>query len=219
MVNLVSPSEFLRNTADQMRRQRTEVEGARRSQRKLVQTLAEALESLAARGGPPGVRSGLQAVLGGQSRLTSVARRLTRALARCFDLYLFGGILDPAEAEPLQERYRAHYEALRDQPAYDPGFYLLLQAAREAGGVVVSPRAGRVPRDSAGETPDYLRLTLPFGTKAHPEYRGMPLGDLLTSPAGRRFIEYLATRHTPQDAHQEQLVHGARALSAAGLTG
>lgn len=78
-------------------------------------------------------------------------------------------------------------------------------------------RAERSKGDIAAGPPDYLRLTMPFGTKAHPEFRGQPLGDLLASPAGRRFIEYLATRHTPRDTLQEQLVHGARALSAAGL--
>lgn len=91
--------------------------------------------------------------------------------------------------------------------------------AAPTGAAPASPaRSGRAPGDGAGGTPDYLRLTLPFGTKEHPEYRGMPLGDLLASQAGRRFVEYLATRHTPRDGHQEQLVHGARVLRAAGLT-
>ncbi len=79
-------------------------------------------------------------------------------------------------------------------------------------------RSGRHKGNGDGAPPDYLRMTVPFGTRAHPEYRGQPLGDLLSTPEGRQFVDYLAARYQPKDATQRELVHGARALAAAGLT-
>lgn len=141
-VNLVSPAELLRAVSDQMRRQRIEVEAAVRTQKRLSLALAETGE---AAGGPgPAVRSSLQAVQSAQNRLAGNTRRLARGLAAGFDLYLFGGTLDPAESDPLQARFSGHYEALDQQPDYDPRFYLALRASHRAGEIAISPRAGRV---------------------------------------------------------------------------
>ncbi|GEM_PF-2345341 len=83
-----------------------------------------------------------------------------------------------------------------------------------------APAAGRpAPRRKAGypEPVDYLRMIVPFGTKQHPEFRGKPLGDLLSTLEGRQFVNYLAYRHKPANEAQDALCRGARALAAAGL--
>jgi hypothetical protein len=94
------------------------------------------------------------------------------------------------------------------------------------GGDARSAEGGNGKRTGAGqgsgaatsEAPaDYLRVTVPFGSKGHPEFRGQPLGDLLRTEDGRRFVEYLAKSHQPKSAAHTALVQAARALLAAGL--
>jgi len=74
-----------------------------------------------------------------------------------------------------------------------------------------------LPRRSS--PPDYLRMTAPFGTQRHPEFKGMPLGDLLATPDGRRFIRYLADRHRPRNPAEAEVVQGARILVMTGMVG
>ena len=84
------------------------------------------------------------------------------------------------------------------------------------------PRRSRGPRRRTrgdGEKPmDALRVTAPCGTRGNPEFRGQPLGDLLQSRAGRRFVEYLATRYNPRSQAGFTAQEAAKALAAAGLT-
>jgi len=75
---------------------------------------------------------------------------------------------------------------------------------------------GRKGKETPAAPPDYLRMTVPFGTKEHPEFRGQTVGDLLGSAEGQRFVRYLAVKHEPKNAEQRALVEGIQALAAAG---
>ncbi len=143
-VDLSRPGELLHSISDRLRRQRTFVESAIRSQSDLTQRLSEALDILQKGRFPQGLRSEILAVQGGQSRLTSVARRLRRELTSAFDLYLFGGALPRVNAQNLQERYRLYYSSQKKQTSWDPLFYLSLQASRQAGEIDLPPSPSRV---------------------------------------------------------------------------
>ena len=143
-VDLSRPGELLHSISDRLRRQRTAVESARRSQDDLLQRLKEALDILEGGRFPPGLRSEILAVQGGQSRLTSVARRLRRELTSAFDVYLFGGALPRMNAEDLRERYRLYYSSQGKQTSWDPLFYLSLHSSRQAGEIDLPPSPARV---------------------------------------------------------------------------
>jgi hypothetical protein len=65
---------------------------------------------------------------------------------------------------------------------------------------------------------DALRVTAPCGTRGNPEFRGQRLGDLLQTPQGREFVEYLATRYNPRSQAGFAAQEAAKVLVAAGLT-
>jgi hypothetical protein len=80
-------------------------------------------------------------------------------------------------------------------------------------------RASRRRSRGNNEQPmDALRVTAPCGTRGNPEFRGQPLGDLLQTPQGRRFVEYLATQYRPKGAAGFTAQEAAKALAGAGLT-
>ncbi len=143
-VDISRPGELLHSISDRLRRQRTFVERAVRSQGDLAQRLKEALDILQEGRFPQGLRSEVLAVQGGQARLTSVARRLRKELSSAFDLYLFSGALPRMDARALRDRYRLYYSAQKKQTAWDALFYLSLQASRQAGEIDLPPSPGRV---------------------------------------------------------------------------
>ncbi len=143
-VDLARPGELLHAVADKLRRQRTSVESARRSQDDLIQRLKEALDILETGRFPAGLRSEILAVQGGQARLTSLARRLRRELTSAFDMYLFGGALPSMDASGLKDRYKLYYAAQKKQTSWDVLFYLSLRASLQAGEIEMPPSPSRV---------------------------------------------------------------------------
>lgn len=109
---------------------------------------------------------------------------------------------EAAEEEPTEETEEAEEEAPAEEPEED----LFPEEAPAPVGKKARP-----------SPPDYLRMVVPFGTKQHPEFRGMPLGDILATPDGRRFVRYLADQHRPRNPAEEELVKAARALTLVGL--
>ena len=148
-VDISRPGELLHAVSDRLRRQRVAVESARRSQKDLIQRLNEALDILKEGRFPQGLRSEILAVQGGQSRLTTLARRLRKELTSAFDVYLFGGALPSMDAGDLRERYRLYYAEQKKQTSWDPLFYLSLLASRRAGEIDLPPSPARV-LDMAG---------------------------------------------------------------------